>query len=59
MNGNSSIIKQQAEKISGLEAQLSKQQGPANGKGLKADKSRIKELESDIENLKVCSLLPG
>ena len=53
MNENSSIIKQQAEKITGLEAQLSKQQGPANGKGLKADKSKIKELESDIESLKV------
>lgn len=52
VNQNNHVIKHQAETISALETQLSKQQGPA-GKGLKADRSKIKELEADVESLKV------
>ena len=53
VNQNSSVIKQQAETISTLEAQISKQQGPGS-KSQRADKSKIKELEADVESLKVC-----
>lgn len=53
VNQNSETIRHQAETIEGLTAQLGKQQGPA-GKGSKADRSRIKELEEDNESLKVC-----
>ena len=59
MNQHGETMRQQAETIADLRAQLSKQQGPA-GKGLKADKSRIKELEADNESLKVRpAMMPG
>ena len=53
MNKNSSLVKEQASTIEALEERLRQQQAPANSKGQQADKKRIKELEADIDNLKV------
>ena len=48
VNKNSSVMKEQADMIATLE----EQKGP-DGRGGKGDKRRIRELESDVENLKV------
>ena len=53
VNKNSSVIKAQADVIAALEERLSKQSGPVSNKSLKHDKKQIKELEADVENLKV------
>jgi len=53
VNKNSSVIKEQADVIAALEERLSKQPGPVSNKSLKNDKKQIKELEADVENLKV------
>ncbi len=52
VNKNSGMIKEQADIIAVLEERLKKQQGPVNS-GSKSDKKRIKELEADVESLKV------
>jgi len=53
VNKNSNVIKEQADVIAVLEERLSKQPGPVSNKSLKNDKKQIKELEADVENLKV------
>ena len=53
VNKNSSLVKEQAGTIASLEERLRQQQTPANGKVQQADKKRIKELEADVDNLKV------
>ncbi len=53
VNKNSSVIKEQADVIAALEDRLSKQPGPVSNKSVKNDKKQIKELEADVENLKV------
>ncbi len=53
VNKNSNVIKEQADVIAALEERLSKQPGPVSNKSLKNDKKQIKELEADVENLKV------
>lgn len=53
VNKNSNVIKEQADVIAALEGRLNRQPGPSNNKGLKSDKKQIKELEADVENLKV------
>ena len=54
VNKNSNVIKEQADVIAVLEERLRAQQGaPAGGRGLKSDKKQIKELEADVESLKV------
>ena len=53
VNKNGAVINEQANMIADLEERLLKQQGAADSKGTRGDKSRIKELEADVEGLKV------
>ncbi len=53
VNTNSNVMKEQADVIAVLEERLSKQPGPVTNRSLKNDKKQIKELEADVENLKV------
>lgn len=53
VNKNSSVMKEQADMIAALEERLTRQHKGPDGPGGKADKRRIRELESDLENLKV------
>ena len=53
MNKNSSVMREQADMIASLEERLNRQQKGPDGRGAKGDKKRIKELESDVESLKV------
>ena len=53
VNTNSNVMKEQADVIAVLEERLSKQPGPVTNRSLKNDKKQIKELESDVESLKV------
>lgn len=57
VNKNSSVMKQQAAMIAALEQRLDRQGKAPEGKGAKGDKKRIRELEADVESLKVCALL--
>ena len=57
MNKNSSVMKEQAAVIATLEERLTRQQKGPDGRGGKGDKKRIRELESDVENLKVLAHL--
>ena len=57
VNNNSCVMKEQADMIATLEERLTGQQKGPDGRGGKGDKKRIKELESDVENLKVLTHL--
>lgn len=57
VNKNSSVMKEQADVIATLEERLTRQQMGPDGRGGKGDKRRIRELESDVENLKVPAFL--
>lgn len=50
-------MKEQAGTIAALEERLDRQGQAPEGKGAKGDKKRIRELEADVESLKVCALL--
>ena len=53
VNKNSNVIKEQADVIAALKERLSKQPGHVSNNSLKNDKKQIKQLEADVENLKV------
>lgn len=53
MNKNSSVMREQADMIASLEERLNREQKGPDGRGGKGDKKRIRELESDVESLKV------
>ena len=58
VNKNSSVVKEQADMIATLEERVRRQQKAPDGKGATGDKNRIRELESDVESLKVPALFP-
>lgn len=53
VNKNSSVMREQADTIAMLEERLNRQQKDGRGGSAKGDKKRIRELESDVESLKV------